>query len=297
MKKSCVFCQLWEIKSVSESFKKTQLAVNNLIKRNITRMIFKETKLQDFDISEITKKAIDKNGVNEPLLISAKLDKDDLELLFEVESTADEHHKVDLKGNNRDSVRGYAVVLRFSKARGLLYDEGNTKGPEESSRDEIIEKIPEVLKDFNLKDDDEKLIKDLTEALEGQSTIWEKNLRDIFDAYSIYKSDDIIQAILSTSTKENKHEVTVDKLRDVIDECDVVVHCDCPAFYYQGIQQDDSLNNNARYRFQGTSGNHKWSLLHSMSGGKTGRALCKHLQSVKDSLDDTSLLNEIIAKL
>ena len=175
--------------------------------------VFKETTLDDFSISKITKKAIAKNGINEPTLIVVNLEDQDLELLFEVESTADEHHKVDLKGNEKNSDRGYAVVVRFKNLRGVIGDD--------------------------------KL------------------------------------------TREN--------LSDVLTDCDVVVHCDCPSFYYQGLQQDDSINNNARYKFQGTAGDHRWSLIHSKAGGKTGKALCKHLESVKEWLEDSKNAVEEIA--
>ena len=171
----------------------------------------KEETIEDFDISGITQKSINKNGVKDPLLISANVieeaNKKDLELLFEVESSEDEAHKVDLKGNPKESKRGYAVVVRF------------------------------------------------------------KDIQDTED---------------------------IDK---IIEDCDVVVHCDCPAFYFQGMQQDDSINGNARYKFQGEGGNHSWTLRHAHAGGKTGKALCKHLESVKKWLEDKSNHKEIQNKI
>ena len=176
----------------------------------------KEETLDNFAISSITQKAIDQKGINEPLLINVSIDDQDLELLFEVESTAEEHHKVDLKGNTKESTRGYAVVLRFKNVKKVIGDEAK-----------------------------------ITRA----------NLGDIFE------------------------------------DCDVLVHCDCPSYYYQGMQQDDSANGNARYKFQGTGGDHRWSLIHSKAGGKTGKALCKHLESVREWLDDPKNIDAVANKM
>ena len=73
-------------------------------------------------------------------------------------------------------------------------------------------------------------------------------------------------------------------IQDVLDTCDVKVHCDCPAFYWQGMHQDDSANNTARYKFQGTGGAHKWTMIHVDAHGKTGKALCKHLYAALEWL-------------
>lgn len=179
----------------------------------VLKKVMDEEKLSNFEISDITKKAIKQNGINDPILISATIQEDgqkkDLELLFEVESTADEHHKVDLKGNQKESQRGYAVVLRF---------------------------------------------------------------KDV-------------------------EEVKEDTIQDIVDKKEVVVHCDCPAFYYQGMQQDDSVNGNARYKFLGSNGSHVWTMKHAHAGGKTGKALCKHLESVKEWLDTKNNLDSIVEKL
>lgn len=163
-------------------------------------MKLKETVLDDFKISGITQKAIDEKGVHTPLLINTRIYDTDLELLFEVQSSSDEPHKVvDLQGKFKQVSRGYTSVLRFLK---------------------------------------------FTDWLDGE-------------------------------------ELTPEYLKEIFDVCDVTVHCDCPSFYYQGMAQDNALNGNSRWDFYGKKGDHIWTLRHSREGGTTGRALCKHLDTVK----------------
>lgn len=265
--------------------------------------LLKETKLADFNISKITQKAIDDKGLNDPVLVMAHLQDQDLELLFEVNSTAEDHHKVDLKGNTKNSSRGYAVVLKFLKAKNILTEsKPRYKNKlyeytvDESLRNKIIERLPSVLKDFNIKN--EKLIDKLFDCLDGKKDSWKDKLTRVFKSFGIQKCDDIIEAILLDDVKNYLNASTLKtKLNKIINNCDVVVHCDCPAFYYQGMQQDDDTNGNARYKFQGTSGEHKWSLIHSKAGGSTGRALCKHLQAVKDWLKIKNAIEEIANEL
>ena len=267
-------------------------------------MRFSETNFDDFGISKITKKAIKKNGVNEPILINAAIQDSDLELLFEVESTAEEHHKVDLKGNTKDSSRGYAVVVRFVKANQILFEHKiNSKNRlveytvDESIRNEILERLPSVLVDFKL-DKNEKLIDKIPGCLEGKKDTWEDKLQRVFKSFGIQKCDDIIKAILGeTINKKISKQELVTKLYKVFKDCDVKVHCDCPAFYYQGMQQDDDTNGNARYKFQGTSGSHAWTLIHSDAGGKTGKALCKHLNAVRAWLKIKQNVEKVADKL
>lgn len=92
-------------------------------------------------------------------------------------------------------------------------------------------------------------------------------------------------------------------IQEVMDVCEVKVHCDCPAFYWQGMHQDDSANNTAKYKFQGTGGKHLWTMIHADAGGKTGQALCKHLHTavtwLKDHMgviEDYLKLEEIMIK-
>ena len=181
-----------------------------------------EFTLMDMDISGVTRKAIEKDGLGKLRLINANVYGDDLELLFEMESSHDAPKHVDMQGKEKPGLKyGYACGIRFLKATKVLKK-------------------------------DEK-----------------------FDE---------------------------DNLKKVFDKCDVQVHCDCPAFYWQGMHQDDSANKTAKYKFQGTPGNHKWTLIHADKGGKTGQALCKHLfkcqewtyEHIPEVLEKLSLKEELV---
>lgn len=266
------------------------------------RIPLKEETLDGFAISDITRKAINKKSLNEPELISALISDQDLELLFEVESTAEEHHKVDLKGNAKESARGYAVIVRFVKAKEVLYENAKVRKhlyeytEDETLRNAVEEKIPAVLEEFGI--DNEKLADKLPGCLNGKKETWEDKLTRVFKSFDILKCDDVVDALLKDSVKKEISRKNLKKnIQKVIDNCDAVVHCDCPSFYYQGMQQDDSANGNARFKFQGTGGNHVWSLMHSKANGVTGKAFCKHLEAVRDWLYNDSNLEKIIAKL
>lgn len=75
-----------------------------------------EAKFSDFNISDITQKAINKNGVGLVTLINVKLDEKEnwMELLFEVKSSINNPKHVDMKGKFRPGLKfGYSCILRF----------------------------------------------------------------------------------------------------------------------------------------------------------------------------------------
>ena len=77
-----------------------------------------------------------------------------------------------------------------------------------------------------------------------------------------------------------------DSVVDIIASLDVKVHCDCPAFYWQGMYESDDIEDNARYKFSSTRGTGVWDLRHAAENGEPGKALCKHLSVVQDWLLD-----------
>ena len=69
-------------------------------------------------------------------------------------------------------------------------------------------------------------------------------------------------------------------LNDIISNCDVKVYCNCPAFYWQGMAEDDV--DTAKFAFQGAKGSHIWAARHNASGNYTrGLQICKHIDSVR----------------
>lgn len=165
--------------------------------------LLQEFVISDFNISGITQKAIDKDGLGQVKLINATVFGQDLELLFEVGSSHNEPVHVDMHGKQNPNLKyGYAAVLRFLEMKKVIKEKPLGKG----------------------------------------------NIDAVFR------------------------------------KCDVQVHCDCPAFYWQGIHQDDSSNHTAKYKFQGKPGNHAWTMRHANAGGTTGQALCKHLYAVTEWL-------------
>lgn len=78
-----------------------------------------------------------------------------------------------------------------------------------------------------------------------------------------------------------------DAVLDLVTGLDVKVHCDCPAFYWQGMYESDDLEDNTRYKFSSTRGTGEWDLRHASEDGDPGKALCKHLSVIQDwILDD-----------
>lgn len=77
-----------------------------------------EAKFDDFNISDITQKAINKKGIGQVNLINVKLDEKEkwCELLFEVESSTGNPIHTDMKGRFRTGLKfGYSCILRFTK--------------------------------------------------------------------------------------------------------------------------------------------------------------------------------------
>lgn len=75
-----------------------------------------EAKFSDFNISDITQKSINKDGVGKITLINVKLDDKEnwMELLFEVKSSVNNPKHVDMKGKFRNGLKfGYSCILRF----------------------------------------------------------------------------------------------------------------------------------------------------------------------------------------
>lgn len=75
-----------------------------------------EAKFSDFNISDITQKSINKDGVGKITLINVKLDDKEnwMELLFEVKSSVNNPRHVDMKGKFRNGLKfGYSCILRF----------------------------------------------------------------------------------------------------------------------------------------------------------------------------------------
>ena len=75
-----------------------------------------ETVIDDFNISEITANAIKDKGLGAVALINTILDEKamTLELLFEVKSSVDDPHHVDMKGKERKGLKyGYSVIIKF----------------------------------------------------------------------------------------------------------------------------------------------------------------------------------------
>lgn len=100
-----------------------------------------ETKIEDFNLSQITKDSIDKKGLGKTLLINTILDEKykTLELLFEVKSSVNDPHHVDMKGKERKGLKfGYSVIIKFF---GLTPEhiKGLKKADEEALVDVIID--------------------------------------------------------------------------------------------------------------------------------------------------------------
>ncbi len=93
--------------------------------------------------------------------------------------------------------------------------------------------------------------------------------------------------VLRFENLENPDLNSVDGVTDIFATKDVKVHCDCPAFYWQGMYESDDLENNTKYKFASTRGHGEWDLRHAEAGGTPGEAFCKHLSVVQDwILDD-----------
>lgn len=79
-----------------------------------------ETVIDDFNISEITANAIKDKGLGAVALINTLLDEKamTLELLFEVKSSVDDPHHVDMKGKERKGLKyGYSAIIKFFKLK------------------------------------------------------------------------------------------------------------------------------------------------------------------------------------
>lgn len=85
-------------------------------------------------------------------------------------------------------------------------------------------------------------------------------------------------------------------LGKIIQKCDCKVYCNCPAFYWQGMAEDDV--GTAKYPFQGTKGKHFWADKHAASGNYSkGVQICKHIECVRDWMMDTKNNQKVISKV
>ena len=68
-------------------------------------------------------------------------------------------------------------------------------------------------------------------------------------------------------------------LKKVIDQCDVQVHCNCPSYYWQGMNEDMASVGGDIAKFRGTKGTGIWRGRHQASGGLANPKIrvCKHL--------------------
>jgi hypothetical protein len=75
-------------------------------------------------------------------------------------------------------------------------------------------------------------------------------------------------------------------LQLVFDQADVKVSCDCGAFYWQGMHEEDSKKDTSYYSFSGQPGTGAWQDKHVASGLPTqGQQECKHIYSVAEQLN------------
>lgn len=86
-------------------------------------------------------------------------------------------------------------------------------------------------------------------------------------------------------------------ISQIVRNCDVKVHCDCPAFYWQGMHEDDAVKNTSYFNFMGTKGRGIWSARHQDAGVKKGQQMCKHIWAATFKMLDQKKLDEIITKL
>jgi hypothetical protein len=79
----------------------------------------------------------------------------------------------------------------------------------------------------------------------------------------------------------------VQTLRAAYDQCDIKVHCSCPAFMMTGMWEDLASVDGAAVRFQGTKGTGHWRNIYAAAGGlKNSKVrICKHIKQVLDDLD------------
>jgi hypothetical protein len=75
-------------------------------------------------------------------------------------------------------------------------------------------------------------------------------------------------------------------LKQVFDKADVQIDCDCGAFYWQGMEEEDDKKNTAFYGFTGHPGTGEWMSRHNASGNKPGQQICKHQWAAIQELDN-----------
>ena len=100
-----------------------------------------ETKLDDFNISDITKKAIEKNGLGAVTFINAKVNQNNktVELLFEGDSSVGDPKHVDMKGKVNDKLKhGYSSVVNFVDVTDEMF-KGLAEGDEETFMDVLTD--------------------------------------------------------------------------------------------------------------------------------------------------------------
>lgn len=184
-----------------------------------------EYMLDQMNISGITNRAISNYGLGQSWLISASISNDQLQLMYEVQSSRDDNKHVDLKGNFQDFLKnGYSVRFEFYEIDEILPQDWRSRNEQEVSQ----------------------------------------------------------------------------YIKNILDVCDCKVHCDCPAFYWQGMQEEDSKKKTSYFNFSGTPGRDIWQSKHRESGGFTsGQQICKHIFNVKHDLlyDNDNMVKEILEKL
>lgn len=183
-------------------------------------MTLREYKLQQLGVSGITQKSIDKDGVQNAVLIQARVSDDSLDLLYEVPSSHGKSSHVNVYGQAQPFLtHGYSVQLSFF----------------------------------------------------GTSKIVPKNW-----------------------TAQGK-EAARQCLKQIIDNADVKVGCDCPAFYWQGMWEGDDAKKTDYLDFAGSKGSGLWQARHADSGADIGQQMCKHIYSASNSASQN--LDQILDKL
>lgn len=85
-------------------------------------------------------------------------------------------------------------------------------------------------------------------------------------------------------------------INQIIKNCDVKVSCDCPAFYWQGMWEDDSEKKTSYFNFAGTKGTGMWSARHQDAGAVKGQQMCKHQWAASVYLTHNNM-DELVQKL
>lgn len=82
-------------------------------------------------------------------------------------------------------------------------------------------------------------------------------------------------------------------IQQVINSCDVKVQCDCPAYYWQGMQEGNGES--SYFNFLGKHGTGVWNARHSAAGAVIGAQACKHIAAVAEQI--STFVPQILTKL